>query len=461
MSTAPRCRRAHRAVPLAVAALATVLVAASCGTRVPHDAASSTSEGNGPGTTATTSLNPASDVGVSSDQVTVGLIVSKTSPLGPETFAPPSYGAQAYFTALNAAGGVGGRKVKVVVCDDGSSGAGNLTCVHQLIDDDKVFAFAGNSIFDYAGAQTVSQAAVPDVGGQPIGSAYDQYQHLFSIYGSSAPRNGTVGWDGTLYGGTEVQRWFKDELGARTAAVVSYNQADSLRFADLTTKALELEGYSVVREQVDFGVPNMDAAVIDMRSKGVDIVFDAIDDTGNVNLCKSMDANGFQVKAKVTSVQSWGQSVATAYASSPTCRRSLYATATDLNYADTSVDEVARFRADMHAAFPDRDPLLSMWELEGWASAQWLTDAMDSCGAQLTRACVETFMNRAEPYDGHGLLTPRDFTVSDDPAAPDHNCLSVAQWSDDAEGGTGGWESRTPVGGFTCVDVANVPYKAG
>jgi branched-chain amino acid transport system substrate-binding protein len=455
MLLTPR-RRASKTIPL----LALVLVAAACGTRAPRDAVPPAPGDTTPATTGSTTANPASDVGVSPTEVTVGLIVSKTSPLGPETFSPPSYGAQAYVEALNAAGGVNGRTVKVVVCDDGSSGAGNLRCVHQLIDDDKVFAFAGNSIFDYAGAETVSQAGVPDVGGQPIGSAYDQYQHLFSIYGSSAPRNGTVGWDGTLYGGTEVQRWFKENLGARTAAVVAYNQADSLRFADYTTKALESEGYSVVREQVDFGVPNMDAAVIDMRDRGVDIVFDTIDSTGNVTLCKSMDANGLTVKAKVTSVQSWGQSVVTDFAGSPNCRRALYATATDLNYADTSVAEVARFRDDMHAAFPERDRLLSMWELEGWASAQWLTDAMESCGAQVTRTCVEAYLNRPEPYDGHGLLTPRDFTVSDDPSAPDHNCLSVAQWSDDADGGKGGWQSRTPVGGFDCFDVPNVPYRA-
>jgi branched-chain amino acid transport system substrate-binding protein len=446
-------RRALRLVPL----LAILLVAAGCGSRKPHDAASPAPEDTTP---AATAPNPASDVGVSPTEVTIGLIVSKTSPLGPETFAPPSYGAQAFVAALNRAGGVAGRTVKLVVCDDQSSGAGNLRCVRKLIDDDKVFAFAGNSIFDYAGAEAVSQAGVPDVGGQPIGGAYDQYQHLYSIYGSSAPRNGTVGWDGVLYGGTEVQRWFKENLGARTAAVVAYNQADSLRFADLTSQALQLEGYSVVREQVDFGVPNMDAAVIDMRSKGVDIVFDAIDAAGNVNLCKSMDANGLQVKAKVTSVQSWTQSVGADFAASPNCRRSLYATATDLNYADSSVAEVARFRDDMHAAFPERDPLLSMWELEGWASAQWLTDAMQSCGAELTRACLEGYLGRSEPYDGHGLLTPRDFTVSDDPAAPSHNCLSVAQWSDDADGGKGGWQSRTPVGGFDCFDVPNVPYRA-
>jgi len=437
------------------------LLAVACGTRLSDESFQQAPEGPvGTAPAGAGVTNPASDVGVSPTQVTVGLIVSKTSPLGPETFAPPSYGAQAYFDELNRSGGVAGRMVKVVVCDDGATGAGNLRCVRQLIDDDKVFAFAGNSIFAYAGAKYVADAAVPDVGGQPISSVYDQYQHLYSIYGSTAPRDGTVGWDGTLYGGTEVQRWFKDNLGARTAAVVAYNQSDSLRFADLTTRALELEGYTVVREQVDFGVPNMDAAVIDMRSKGVDVVFDAIDATGNVTLCKSMDANGFTAKAKVTSVQSWNQAVGRDYASSPACRRSLFATATALNYADTSVPEIARFRDGMHTAFPDRDGLLSMWELEGWASAQWLTDAMQSCGAELTRTCVEAFLNRPDLYDGHGLLTPRNFVVTDDPTAPSHDCLSVAQWSDDADDGKGGWVSRTPVGGFDCFDVPNVPYRA-
>ncbi len=441
-------------------ALVLGLVAAACGTRLDDDAFG----GSGPavsGPSTTSGPNPASDVGVSPTQVTVGLIVSKTSPLGPETFAPPSYGARAFFEGLNRSGGVNGRTVKVVECDDQSSGAGNLDCVRRLINDEKVFAFAGNSIFQYAGAEAVSQAGVPDIGGQPISNAYDQYQHLYEIYGSSAPRDGTVGWDGVLYGGSEVQRWFTDHLGVGTAGVVAYNQADSLRFADLTADLLRAEGYQVVREQVDFGVPNMDAAVIDMRDKGVDVVFDAIDAAGNVTLCKSMDANGLTVKAKITSVQSWTQAVASDYVASPTCRRSLYATATDLNYADTSVDVVARFRADMDASFPERADRMSMWELEGWASAQWLTDAMESCGAVLTRTCVEAYMNRPERYDGHGLLAPRDFQPDPDPGAPGKGCLSVARWSDEADDGRGGWVSQTPVGGFDCVDVQNVAYQAG
>jgi branched-chain amino acid transport system substrate-binding protein len=440
---------------VAVVALATM--AGACGTRLPNDAFASTTAPGAPASTV--SANPASDVGVSPTQVLVGLIVSKTSVLGSETFSAPMYGALAYFRALNGRGGVSGRTVNVDVCDDSGTGAGNRSCVHKLVDSDKVFAFAGNSIYQYVGAAEVNAKDTPDIGGQPIGNAYDQYQHLYSMYGSSEPRNGTVGYDGKIYGGTEVYHYFKTALDTKTAGVVYYNQADSQRFANLTAQSLRVEGYRVVREQVDFAVPNFDAVAVDMKAHGVDSVFDALDSTGNVNLCKAMDGAGLTVKAKVTTVQSWDETVRTQYAGAPHCRNSLYATGMDRNYTDTQYPIVAQFRAEIKAAYPDREAKLSMWELEGWASAQWLTDAMTSCGAHLTRACVEAFMNRHQPYDGHGILIPRDFVVEPMPAPTQHNCLNVAQWQDAADGGKGGWVTRVPDMNTNCFDVPAVAYN--
>ena len=102
--------------------------------------------------------NTASDVGVSPTDITVGLIVTKTSPLGAETFSGPVYGVQAFVAALNTRGGINARTVRLVVCDDGATGAGNRRCVRKLIDDDKVFALVGNSILTYSGADYVNSA---------------------------------------------------------------------------------------------------------------------------------------------------------------------------------------------------------------------------------------------------------------------------------------------------------------
>lgn len=395
---------------------------------------------------------------MSATEITLGLVVSKTSPLGPETFTGPMYGALAYVAGLNGRGGIAGRRVRVIVCDDGSTAAGNRRCVHKLIDDDKVFAFVGNSIFDYGGASYVQQRAVPDVGGQPISDAYEQYSHLFQIYGTSSPRDGTVGDHGTLYGGTEVYRYFKETLGARVAGVLSFNQVDSQRYANLLAAALEVEGYTVVREQLDFAVPNYDAAAIDMRAHHVDIVFDGLDATSNAAACKAIDAARLTLKAKVVTVQGWTDAVRTDYQAAKACRNAIYATATARSYEDVDHPTVRQFRDEMHAAYPDRDRKLSMWTEEGWASAQWFADAAATCGADLTRVCVEAFLDRPTDYDGHGLLTPRNFTVRTGHQATEHNCLSAAQWQDSANGGTGGWVTRTPNKDFLCYDVPTVAY---
>jgi branched-chain amino acid transport system substrate-binding protein len=440
-------RAALAPLAAAVVAVAGAGSVAGCGTRLPSSAFSSA---------APAGAGPAVD-GVTADTVKVGMIDSITSPVGTDAFSGPGYGAQAFFKALDAAGGVNGRKIIVDQCDDSGSGLGNEQCAHQLIDSDKVLAFAGNSILDYAAAGYVNSRGVPDIGGEPITNAYDQYQHLYSIYGSDEPRNGSVGWNGRLYGSTEVYAYFKQRFGAHVAAVVSYNQSDSVRYAQYVASGLRAEGYTVVDEQLDFALPNFAAAASDMKAHGVQIVFDAIDTSGNGRLCAAIDQSGLNLIAKVTTTQSWDQTVRTTYADAPHCRNALFATGSDRNYEDTQYPAVAAFRAAMAKYFPDRQDKLSAWELEGWASAQWLTDAIASCGNAVTRACVERFMNQPQSYDAHGLLIPASFTVTP-PAATTRACLDVVRWQDSANSGAGGWVTQVPDMNTNCFTVPVISY---
>ena len=450
--------------------LAGALFAMSCGSRLPDSGIEPDGPSTAPataGSTApssstapgTTVPNYASDTGVTAAEITVGLIVSRTSPLGAETFSGPSYGAQAYVRALNARGGINGRTVRLIVCDDASTGAGNRRCVRKLIDDDKVFALVSNSILSYSGAEYVSSMGVPDIGSQPIDNAYEQYQHLYQIYGSDSPRNGTVGHDGKLSTGTEIYRYFRLNVGAKVAGVVAFNQSDSLRYAALVEAGLLAEGYRVVMEQIDFALPNFEAAAIDMKARGVDSVFDAMDVSGNVALCRAMDTVGLSVRAKVLSVQSWSESVRAEFSGTSKCRTALYTTGRVLNYMDTQHPVIARFREEMLAAFPDREDKMSAWTLEGWAGTMWFDDAAASCGAALTRVCVERFMNRPEGYDAHGIFDARYFRPRE-PGTDGTNCLTVAKWEDSALGGRGAWVSSTPLGEFVCYQTPSVEYQA-
>ncbi|MFI8534309.1 ABC transporter substrate-binding protein [Streptomyces aquilus] len=431
-----RRRRPCRAAEAAAAVLLLALTAA-CGSRLPE----SDFEHRGDRTTPAREATP----------IRVGIVSSATSPVGGDAFTGPRDGAKAYFDRLNARGGIDGRPVEVRECDDGGSGVGNNTCVHRLIDEDKVVALVATTSLDYAGASRVSHARVPDIGGQPIGNAYDTWPHLYGIYGSLAPRDGTTGWDGRQYGGTEVYRYFKREQGARTAAVVSYNQAASAAYARLVVQGLKAEGYEVVNEQVDFALPNFRAVAADLEDRGVDLVFDAVDTHGNAQLCKAMDDAGVQVTAKVTNVQNWTSTVPDDYKDSPRCRNALWATGSSRNHEDTGQAAVREFR-DATKGLETH----SQWQLEGWAAAMWFTDAAKACaeaGSGVTRACVDDRMNHSEDYTADGLLLPVRFERLAAPPQTRRTCLSVARWQDGK-----GWVSQGDMND-TCFDVPQLPYR--
>ncbi|GGV48287.1 hypothetical protein GCM10010277_41530 [Streptomyces longisporoflavus] len=425
-------RPVRAAETLAVAAL--LVAAAGCGSRLPE----SDFEDRGRGTAPAPAGAP----------VRVGIITSATSPVGGSAFTGPRDGAKAYFERLNARGGIGGRKVEVRTCDDGGSGVGNSACVRKLIDEERVVALVATSSLDYAGASRVSGAGVPDVGGQPIGSAYDTYPHLYGIYGSLAPRDGEPGWGGELIGGTEVYRYFKREQGARTAAVVSYNQASSAAYARLVTRGLKAEGYKVITEQVDFALPNFRAAAADLKEQGADLVFDAMDTHGNARLCEAMDEVGANVTAKVTNVQNWTSSVAEDYKDAPRCRNALWATGASRNYEDTDHPAVREFRDAMKG---HKD--LGQWQLEGWAAAMWFTDAAKSCRGDVTRACVDRFMNRGKSYTARGLLLPVTYEERAEPPETRMTCVSVARWKDSE-----GWVTQGDMN-KNCFDVPQLSYQ--
>ncbi|MFD4526438.1 ABC transporter substrate-binding protein [Streptomyces sp. NPDC058470] len=425
-------RRARAAEAFAAGLL--LLLSAACGSRLPESDFENRS-------------TPAPQGGTA--PIRVGIITSATSPVGGSAFTGPRDGAKAYFDRLNARGGIGGRPVEVRLCDDGGSGVGNNECVHQLVDEDKVVALVATTVLDYAGAPRVSHAHVPDIGGQPIGPAYDTYPYLYGIYGSLAPRDGTPGWDGELYGGTEVYRYFKREQGARTAAVVSYNQSASASYAGLVTAGLTAEGYKVVTEQVDFALPNFRAAAADLKEQGADLVFDALDTHGNAQLCEAMDAVGASVVAKVTNVQNWTSAVASDYKDSPRCRNALWVTGASRNYEDTGQAAVREFRDATEGL-----EVHSQWQLEGWAAAMWFSDAAEFCASSgVTRACVDRFMNRGEPYSADGLLVPVVYERLAVPPETRRTCVSVARWED-----ARGWVSQGEMDS-NCFEVRQLAYR--
>ena len=81
--------------------------------------------------------------GVSDGQVLVGMSTVLT---GPASFLGTSFktGSEAYLKSVNEAGGVNGRKIKLIAYDDGYEPGKAVPNVTKLINEDKVFCLLGN-----------------------------------------------------------------------------------------------------------------------------------------------------------------------------------------------------------------------------------------------------------------------------------------------------------------------------
>ncbi|GCE09904.1 ABC transporter substrate-binding protein [Dictyobacter aurantiacus] len=226
-----RLRIGKRYAALLIAAAA-LLTLAACGS----NGASNTSAANVPG--------------VSNDTITIGAVLDTTGPLK-VICAPILAGDQLYFNKINSAGGINGRKVKLVqVSDDGDS-TKTKGAVRQLFEQDNAFA-----LFQVCGSGNANVAetytnpkGIPMV--DPIGGGskfkdaqgkalpwvwmtqpnYGDEGHVIGYYLTNKQHAKTVGLlyeDDVL--GLQQKTTLDEELqksGAQLVASVGYNAAQT------------------------------------------------------------------------------------------------------------------------------------------------------------------------------------------------------------------------------------------
>lgn len=112
-----------------------------------------------------TALATQAEEGVTDREILVGQFAAFSGPAS-QLGLRMQAGIKAYFTAVNAAGGINGRTLKLVSRDDGYEPAKAAEAVKALIKDDKVFALIGSvgTPTGLAAAPILSEEKVPLVG---------------------------------------------------------------------------------------------------------------------------------------------------------------------------------------------------------------------------------------------------------------------------------------------------------
>jgi branched-chain amino acid transport system substrate-binding protein len=391
--------------------------------------------------------NQASDVGVTESTIRIGSIVAENGVLG-DAFAPAARGLRAWVQATNAAGGIGGRSIELFTCDDREDRSRALECARRLVERDQVFAILAVNTRAFGGAaQYLHDQGVP-VYGFPITNSMYRYPKMFSIYYGSYPRDGqSVGFEGQVRYSSGLSRFFREEMNLTKAAMVSYDVAESRQAGESFAKGFELEGFEVSRYVVSFAAPSFDQPVADMQRRGVEIVFDTMDDGANRRLCDAMARRGFSPKAKLTTVVGIDARIGQNY--NEACRNVIFSNGPSLPFTHNH-PEVARFR-DAYARFQPGLPL-HQWALEAWGLGNIFAEAMEAMGPAPTRDGFVEFLNTMPPNDAGGIMIGREYHVPPYPQDRAEDCFHVVRWLDDQ----GGWVSAS---GFPhCVPDAHVYY---
>lgn len=376
--------------------------------------------------------NTASDGGVTANSIVIGNITAENGVLG-DAFAPAVRGMRAWAAAVNAAGGIHGRKIVLKTCDDREDRNRDLQCAQQLVERDKVFAIVGANSRSFGGAaQYLADREIP-VLGFPITNSYYRYPTFFSIYQNGYARDGkTVGVNGNLLYPTGIFRWFKQNLNITKGAVFEYDIDESKQAGQGFAKGMKIEGFDVTEYTVSFAAPSFDSAVAQMQREGTQIIFDTMDDGANRKLCDAMERRKFSVKAKVSTIVAMGDSVGNNY--NDTCRNSVYVPSSTKNYMATSVPEVAKFRE----AYKRYQPGLPVhqWALESWVLAQMMREYIDTPSP--TRKGLVKHLNGLVQYTGNGLHVGLDWGKASTGSKVEQ-CFAVNRWLDSA----GGWTEAT------------------
>ena len=375
-----RVKQAFRAL-LATLALSGIAVAGATVLAPASGAGAASSGGSAPGVTA--------------NSITVGTISTQTGTLA-SNFSSLVYGEKAYFSYINAQGGVNGRKIDYkYTLDDG----GNPTTFNQLantlINQDHVFAVTGVATAFFSPSLFV-ESGIPTYGYNVTGN-WANAPNLFAAGGSveyypaGAPED--------AYVARETQK-------KPSIAFLAYNVAASADACQSEENAMKGAGYNISYSDLKVAYPGSTVAtdVQRMKQAGSNMVISCMDVQGNVSMARAIQQYGLKMtqlwfsgndQSTLNTNESLMQNVYFGIAHVPfTAPQSLYPGlklyVTEMKKYEPAYvyDEIA---------------------IQGWESAALFVQGVKLAGKNLTQQAVIAADNSLTSFTAGGLTSPTNW----------------------------------------------------
>jgi branched-chain amino acid transport system substrate-binding protein len=206
--------------------------------------------------------NGNTDVGVTTNSIKVGHIGIYSGPVG-YVGQNLSLAARATLQSINDAGGVNGRKLDVLVRDDGWDGTKGINAARDLVEREKVFAICCTQSVSTTDPLTpyADQQKVPNIGPDGWGQVQYTGQWTFPL-GVPAASEARV-----------TAKWQYQTQGVRKAAILHLNNATGQSFRDAYKETLEKLGGKVdVIQPASFDDPGTTTLLARARAANVDTI---------------------------------------------------------------------------------------------------------------------------------------------------------------------------------------------
>ncbi len=339
--------------------------------------------------------------GVSANEIVLGAFVAQSGALA-GVGIPVVRGASAYYNYVNdVLGGVGGRKIRFITCDDAFDPTKTVACVKKLVEEDKVFAIV-NSL------GTVPHAAVMEYlvkNNVPVVSPHANYtpfsKPVKNNYFAIQPNNEIFG--------TALARYAAQRLKSKRVAVLYVDDAFGQELLGAVVAELKRNKLEPV---LTVPHPGTETAfrpyIVRLQGANPDAVILLTYLVPSASILKEAEAVGFKPKWLATNVQADIRMVALAGVSAV---EGLIVTGFAADPTLPNHSGAAKLRALLQKYFPGELP--SGFNEIAYVGAMQVVEGLFRAGPNLTRERFIQALETLTNWDADGLVPPITYARDD------------------------------------------------
>lgn len=198
----------------------------------------------------------ASDRGVTESRIKLGSISAVNTPLGNIAAGPVRTTVVAAMRAVNDNGGIHGRRLEVVDCDDSGNSSQFRACFRKLVDQEKIFALTSSVTWGSGEAHAdLARDQVPWVGSWGYYTSEWKDPWMFPMHMASVHE---------AHAGAE---WVRDVIKPKTVGILFLNSPEQKLAKAAVRQVLDAAGIKTVREVgQEIETPDESQNVLAMRA---------------------------------------------------------------------------------------------------------------------------------------------------------------------------------------------------